>query len=277
MHFIELSDNLIETPSQTNLMYEFLPTFPALFHKPMIRFLPKSRISHILFSLFFLLLVSNSFSQVGINTTDPKTTLDINGSIALREGPALTLGNGANNDISLGTSPYSFYRITGPTATFSITGIVPATGADGQIVILQNTTSQSMTIAHQTGSTATNQIFVPAAKNLTLRGSNTTITLQYNASLSKWILLDKYNHIETWYHGPININAGANIVTVIIPEASQVSGAFVNFAGTIPPATAASLSITYVETQANQVVFKVNNSSGSTINNVSFVITLNKI
>lgn len=238
----------------------------------------KSPLNLTLIGIAFFLL--NSFianAQVGINTVDPKTTLDVNGAIALREGPALTLSNGINNDIDLGTQPFSFYRITGPTADFSISGLIPASGADGQIVMLQNTTSQNMTILNQSGSSGTNQIFVPSDQDLLLRGINTTITLQYNASISKWTLLDKHNHIETWYHGPINIASGTNVITVSIPEATYASSAFVNFAGTVPSADAANLSLNYVEVATGGVVFSVRNASGATINNISFVITINKV
>ncbi len=219
-----------------------------------------------------------AIAQVGINTTTPKTTLDINGGISLREGPALVLSNGANSNISLGTTPYSFYRITGPTAAFSISGIVPVIGADGQIVILQNTTSQSMTITNNSTSVAANRIYVSGDKDLLLRGIYTTVTLQYSASLSKWVLLDKMNHIETWYLTSATIAASsATTFTATIPNLSALSSASVNFVGTINTTAAASLYIQYVEAQSGQVVFRINNTATSAVNNVTFAITVNKI
>lgn len=127
--------------------------------------------------------------NVGVGTTAPATMLEVNGALSLEEGTALTLVNGNNNNINLGTTPYSLYRITGPTAPFLINGVVPAASANGQIVTIENTTPNDMTLAHQSGtSTAANQILVPGAKNLILKGQYSTVTLQYNATQQKWIV-----------------------------------------------------------------------------------------
>lgn len=76
---------------------------------------------------FVLFVASNAYSQnVGIGTNDPKSKMDINGGLSLREGPVVTLVNGgasgsANDNIVLpdivGSAGVkaSFYRIVGPT------------------------------------------------------------------------------------------------------------------------------------------------------------------
>ncbi|MDC8000602.1 hypothetical protein POV26_06115 [Aequorivita todarodis] len=230
-----------------------------------------------LFCCFLSLFSFTGFAQVGIGTTDPKTTLDVNGSLSLRQRAAqLTLGSGNNNNINLGASPYSFYRIAGGGSTFSITGIIPVAGADGQIVILQNTTNRDMTIVHDNISTAANRIYVPGEKNLLVRGRYSTITLQYSLSLQRWVLMDKMNHIETWYHGPVTVNSGYNTYTAIIPEATNGSSASVNFVGNINNADAADLYIEFIETRAGQVVFRIYNDDNN-VTGVTFAITINKI
>ncbi len=137
--------------------------------------------------IFFLSFTINA--QVGIGTTSPTTQLDVNGGLSLREGTALALSDGANNNISLGTTPFSSYRITGPSASFSISGLVPLTNADGQIVTLENTTGNPMTLVHNSSSTAANRLYCPAQKDLILGGQYSTATLQYNATQSRWIVL----------------------------------------------------------------------------------------
>ena len=82
------------------------------------------------------------------------TTLDVNGAVSFREGTALTLINGVNNDINLVTD-YSFYRIAGPTAAFSITGF--SNGKNGRLLTVVNTTTQTMTVSSATGSVAARQ------------------------------------------------------------------------------------------------------------------------
>ena len=158
----------------------------------------KKTTSHYSFFILILsLLISTiSFSQVGINTTDPKTVLDVNGAISLRTGGDLTLANGINNNISLGTNLYSFYRITGPTTAFSIGSIVPsALGVtDGQILILENNTTQTMTLRHNTGGTAINRILCPGGQNFTVSGQYATVTLMYQTNHDRWVVIDKVDY-----------------------------------------------------------------------------------
>ncbi len=149
-----------------------------------------------------LILFATGFAQaqnVGIGTNAPLAKMDINGAIALREGAALSLGNGgasggANDNISLpyisGTTDISsFYRITGPTAVFSIFGLSPTTGSDGQIVTLINTTGKVMTIVNNGSSIAANGIITQTGANLVDYSSSTagsSITFQSNKSIGKW-------------------------------------------------------------------------------------------
>ena len=128
-------------------------------------------------------------AQVGIGTTDPKSQLDVNGGLSLREGAAMTVSNGINTDILLGTNPSSTYRITGATAAFSVTGMEPPAGSDGLIVTLINTTAVPMTLLNDLGTSVTNGIKCPGLKNLVLTGSYATITVQYNATEQRWIVL----------------------------------------------------------------------------------------
>ena len=72
----------------------------------------------------------NTNARLGANTTSPSTTIDANGDLALREN-AFTAGNGNNNDIAIGN--YSFVRISGPNAAFTITGI--GGGVNGKMVV----------------------------------------------------------------------------------------------------------------------------------------------
>jgi len=219
----------------------------------------------------------NALAQVGIGTTDPKTALDVNGALSLREGPVLNLGNDDVDDINLGATPYSFYRITGNNnRDFNITGIAPATGVDGQMVVLVNTrTAGIMTIKHNnSGSMQDNSIYVAGEKDLQLRGRFTAITLQYSKSLKKWVLLNKLNHIET-YHDSQNITArSSKLYTTSIPGATPNSSVSVNFSG--PVAQASSFYIEYIEVRNNEVAYRIYNS-GYAVNNIGVVISINKI
>lgn len=99
----------------------------------------------LLFTLFCLHLIT---AQVGINTTNPVTTLDVNGSVSFREGPEIVLLTGINRDISLSENKFSNYRIVGPTSSFSISGFIPETETEGQLLTIINTSNAPMTIVH---------------------------------------------------------------------------------------------------------------------------------
>ncbi len=128
------------------------------------------------------------FSQnVGIGNNAPNSKLDVAGDLALREGAALTLSSGANNNVDLTTSKFSFYRITGPAAAFSITGL--SGGTNGRVVTLYNTTSQTLTVANlNAGSSSANQIKTLDGADMVSVAANSSVTLLYNNTDQKWIV-----------------------------------------------------------------------------------------
>ncbi|HLP22074.1 MAG TPA: hypothetical protein VK174_17290, partial [Chitinophagales bacterium] len=157
--------------------------------------------------LFFAFLSSTITAQnVGIGTNDPKVKLDINGSLALREGPAITLANGGASggtndnivlpDITTGVKA-GFYRIVGPTAAFSVFGIVPTTGADGQLVTLVNTTNNPMAIKNNASSVAANGFKTLTGSDMVSVAGNSSITIQYNKTESRWYVTGSQNYVVT--------------------------------------------------------------------------------
>lgn len=88
-----------------------------------------------------------------------------------------TFVNGNNNNIDL--DGLMLVRITGPTATFTITGI--ARGVQGQVMMIHNSTSQIMTIAHlSVSSGAANQIVCPDATDFTTTAFPSSHLLYYD-------------------------------------------------------------------------------------------------
>ena len=138
------------------------------------------------YTIFIFLFLSGYavFAQVGINTTDPRTMLDVKGNVSLNAG-TLTLNSGNNNVTSNDHTPFN---ISGPSADFNINTIQPLTDVDGQIITLVNTTSHTMALVHNDGAGA-NSIFCPNGNDLVLEGIYTTVTLQYNKSLQRWTVM----------------------------------------------------------------------------------------
>lgn len=146
--------------------------------------------------LLFFLFGYQMLSQVGININpgdDPKTTLDVNGAISLKSS-ALTLGTGNNVNIPVGD--FSLFNISGPTYSFNINSIEPISGTDGQIVTFVNSTVHNMIILHDSGASV-NSIYCPNGIDLVLTGEYSTVTMQYNRTQDRWIVL-KYVDKETY-------------------------------------------------------------------------------
>jgi hypothetical protein len=96
-----------------------------------------------------------------------------NGWLALCNVPPIvvTLANGANENINIGSPPGGFIITVSPTSSFSIGGF--QNGVAGAMVYLINASGQQMTINNQdTGSSSGNRIEVPAGSNAVLRSGN---------------------------------------------------------------------------------------------------------
>src|SRR5690606_31327759 len=231
----------------------------------------------ILFILFLLFSLSTT-AQVGIGTTTPSTTLDVNGAMSLRDGRTLTLVNGNNNNINLGTVPYSNYRIIGPTTSFSVNSIIPTTASDGQIITLQNTTNASMIIRHNNGGLVNNRILVPSERNLELTGRYSSVTLMYSNAQNRWILQNKLSDETRYYTVPNNYEAGTIYnLTYNIPACTSTSIVSVNLLGDWSVGTQPweEITIHHVEARTGQVRFILVNSSWTTdYINMDFVISV---
>lgn len=144
------------------------------------------------FCLFIFLGGYSLLAQVGINTDNPQTMLDVKGNLSLNAA-ALSLNNGSN---TVAGGDHTFFNVSGPTSSFKINTIQPLTNADGQLITLVNTTSNSMTLVNDDGASA-NSILCPNKSNLLLKGIYTTATLQYNKTLKRWLVV-KYADGETY-------------------------------------------------------------------------------
>ncbi|NHN26219.1 hypothetical protein FIA58_011075 [Flavobacterium jejuense] len=85
--------------------------------------------------LLLILIPYLSFTQIGINTTDPRTMLDVNGAVTYREVSFTVSSNTANINIET-----SLANITGTaTGTVAITAYVPT--INGHILTISNNTT----------------------------------------------------------------------------------------------------------------------------------------
>ena len=140
----------------------------------------------IVLAFTLLSLISMQAQSMGVKLSSgevPNTILDVNGSVAVREGSPLSMGNGTNNNVAIDSM--SFYQITAPTAVFTITGLT--NGVNGRLLTLFNRTNYTMTLKHQnTSSTAANRINT-GGSDVTV-AANGVVSLYYSTNLSNWIL-----------------------------------------------------------------------------------------
>jgi hypothetical protein len=197
--------------------------------KPTMRFL--TTVCLLVYSHLFI-FAQNMGVKMPVSTL-PNTTLDVNGSVAFREGTALTLANGSN-EVSLASSDYSLFRITGPTTAFSITGFTG--GQNGRILTLINATTQVMTLTHQTSPTPANQINT-GGSNLSL-AANGVVMLIYNPTLTKWVVTggQGFNSTDWALTGNAGTSAGTNFVGTtdaqdLVLKAQNTEGVRVSTAG----------------------------------------------
>jgi trimeric autotransporter adhesin len=148
-------------------------------------------------------------------STLPNTTLDVNGSTAFREGTAISLTNPVNNDVAL--ADFSFYRIIGATAAFSITGF--GNGQNGRVLFLINATAFNMTLSNLNALSALeNRINTGSSDNLTLAPSG-SVTLIYNATVQKWAVFSKSGELNNWnLKGNTGTTPGTHFIGTTDPQ-----------------------------------------------------------
>jgi hypothetical protein len=129
------------------------------------------------------LLYARNDGNTGVGTSSPNVKLDVNGDAALRRTD-FTAANGTNSNISIGS--FSFVKISGPTAAFTIASI--SGGQDGKFVILYNSTGQNMTLANDTG-TAANRILTNTGADVSTTGTGSAMLI-YDSGASRWILIN---------------------------------------------------------------------------------------
>lgn len=143
-------------------------------------------------------IVNNYLSVLGGATfANGITNLLLTGTNALPAGadisfgrfPITTLANGPNAAVPVGTNV--FIQVSGPSGAFTINGINGGPNRDGKLVIIENATGQTMTIANNSGGdpTAANRILTGFGADQSYTNNPGMVTLIYNGNAALWIVV----------------------------------------------------------------------------------------
>jgi hypothetical protein len=140
----------------------------------------------IVFIVSILFITTNILGQnVGINTETPEAALDVNGDIIIRPG-TIAVSDGITLSLDVNTARFSYYRLEGPTADFTLAGI--AAGVDGRQLTLFNRSGFVMQLNNEDATvTATDMIVTGTNADITIPNKG-IINLQYDATEGKWIV-----------------------------------------------------------------------------------------
>ncbi len=152
------------------------------------------KIKIILYTVFIICLSNLLIAQnIGINTHNPQSNLDVKGDIIFRMD-TLYLLDGANEDIDIMNSRSKNYIIKGPIGIFDIGGFNG--GFDGKLITLYNSTPYAYNIiSNSSGSFPRNQINTGTGLNLAMN-SYSYATFQYLALDSLWHIENIYNDLS---------------------------------------------------------------------------------
>lgn len=101
--------------------------------------------------------------------------------------PAVTVANGANQNVVFGGGGVQSIVLTGPTGAFNIGGF--SGGIPGQLLQVINGQAQTLTLNHNdSGSSSGNRIFVPAQANAVLRSSGYSTATLLNSGSFWWLM-----------------------------------------------------------------------------------------
>lgn len=123
--------------------------------------------------------------NIGIGHQTAEAKLDINGDLILRSA-VLILADGNNTAVDVGSNPFSNFRISGPTAAFTISGI--SFSPDGKVLTLFNRSGFTMTVANESATAETSERIITGTGGALTIPNNASINLQYDGAAQRWVV-----------------------------------------------------------------------------------------
>jgi hypothetical protein len=159
-----------------------------------------------LFFFSFIILCKISFAQnVGINITTPQAALDVYGDVIFRSAD-LVVANGTTLALDVNGNRFSFYRVAGPSAGFTIAGLTQ--GVEGRLVTLFNRSGFAMQVNNlDAAAVVNNRIITGANADITIADKG-VVNLMFDGAEQKWVVLSNNKPASvgnsSFYGSPIN-------------------------------------------------------------------------
>ena len=128
-------------------------------------------------------------TRPGANPADIARALSVQGGMTSIQFSPFVAVNGNNNDLSVSSS---YVRITGPTAPFAITGVAGGSSSsispyDGTLLVLRNTTVQTMTVSHASASSVVgNRFYISTGADFVIP-AYAQASFVYDATSGYWV------------------------------------------------------------------------------------------
>jgi hypothetical protein len=140
-----------------------------------------------IFSLLLCLYGWAATAQnVGINTNTPQATLDVYGDVIFRSAD-LVVTNGTTLALDVNTNRFSFYRMAGPSADFTIAGLTQ--GVEGRLVTLFNRSGFTMQLNNLDAAAAVNDRIITGANADITIADKGIVNLLFDGAEQKWVVL----------------------------------------------------------------------------------------
>jgi hypothetical protein len=154
--------------------------------KKLLSLIKNYKMKH-LFIFSFIILCKISFAQnVGINIATPQAALDVYGDVIYRSAD-LVVANGVTTALNVNSNKFSYYRVNGPTANFTLAGITQ--GVEGRLVTLFNRSGFSMQLNNLDVTASVNNRIITGTNADLMIDNKTIVNLQYDGAEQKWVVL----------------------------------------------------------------------------------------
>ena len=146
----------------------------------------KQKKLRLFFCIITLAIQTSIMAQnIGIGHNVAEGLLDINGDIVLRSAD-ITLADGTTLAVNVESNPYSNYRISGPTAAFSIAGI--SYSPDGKLLSFYNRSGHIMNIIHESSEAEPSErIHTGTGYNIAVP-DKASISFTYDGGAQRWVV-----------------------------------------------------------------------------------------